>query len=109
MRQLYQRTPTNKQQQAELDNEMVQLGIVDAPMDNENIVFWQEHEIAITWWLQVQDLMRYNGPVCEGLDVIALQADSQMSGREIDAMDYQKLRLIAQTVTGLLNDRLPQG
>ncbi len=72
----------------------------------EPVVFWDEHRSAIEWWLQVQDLLRWQGPVCEGLDVNAVKADAEMSGRTINADDYHRLKLISHTVKTLFNDRL---
>lgn len=93
-----------------MDDEMRLLNITpDAPANNNPIAFWAEHENAIVWWLQVQDLLRYSHnqiTICEGLDVVAVQADVAMSGRQVDPVDYQKLRLIGHTVTGLINEKL---
>ena len=109
MRELYVRTPVSHAEQRQIDEEMSLLGI-NASTDSEPpIEFWDEHQVAITWWLQVQDLMRYSyGPgiaVCEGLDVLAVKADSELSGTEYGKQDYQKLRLIAHTVTTIFNDK----
>ncbi|MCE9679617.1 hypothetical protein LZP69_10640 [Shewanella sp. AS1] len=101
------RTPTSKAEQRQLDKELQLLGIEDkAPEEDAPIVFWDEHEAALNWWWQVQDLLRYNECVCMGLDVLAVKADSELSGREVSVEDYQKLRLIAHTVTELFNDKL---
>lgn len=93
-------------QQRELQQEMRLLGIEADEIEDIPVVFWQEHQAALNWWWQVQDLMRYNGAVCMGLDVLAVKADSEMSGREVNVDDYQKLRLIAQTVTEIFNEKL---
>lgn len=107
MRELYGRTPDSKAQQRELTREMQLLGIKDsAPETDAPVAFWQEHQAALDWWWQVQDLMRYNTSVCMGLDVQAVKADSELSGREVTAENYQKLRLIAHTVTDVFNQRL---
>ncbi len=93
-----------------MDDEMRLLNITpDASVNIGPIEFWAEHENAIVWWLQVQDLLRYSHnqiTVCEGLDVVAVQADVVMSGRQVDPVDYQKLRLIGHTVTSLFNEQL---
>lgn len=86
------------------------LGIASTTAPPQTIEFWAEHETAMIWWLQVQDLLRYSyGPgmaICEGLDVQAVKADSELSGIERSGQDYQKLRLIAHTVTAIFNDRV---
>ncbi|WP_299494953.1 hypothetical protein [uncultured Shewanella sp.] len=110
MRELYARPQLNSKEQQAVDDEMRLLNITsDAPVNIGPIEFWSEHETALMWWLQVQDLMRYSHnqmTVCEGLDVMAVQADVAMSGRKVNAVDYQKLRLIGHTVTGLINEQL---
>ncbi|WP_299001730.1 hypothetical protein [uncultured Shewanella sp.] len=112
MRALYdvQHARLNPQEQQAMDDEMRLLNITpDIPAKHDPIAFWSEHETALIWWLQVQDLMRYSHnqiTICEGLDVVAVQADVAMSGRQVDSTDYQKLRLIGHTVTGLINEKL---
>ncbi len=107
MRELYSRTPISAEQQRQLDDETALLGIKTTSTIELEIEFWDEHQGAIEWWLQVQDLMRYSYgagvAVCEGLDVLAVQADVALAGREVQALDYQKLRLIAQTVASVFN------
>lgn len=103
---MYLRTPASKAQQQQLQQEMHLLGIEAESVDDNPIEFWAEHQTALNWWWQVQDLMRYNGAVCMGLDVLAVKADSELSGRKVNQEDYLKLRLIAQTVTELVNDKL---
>lgn len=83
---------------------MAMFGIKQPRQELQGIEFWDCHKIAVEWWLQVQDLMRYEQSICIGLDVVAIKADAEMSGREIDKEDYLKLRLIAKTVTDILNE-----
>ena len=99
---MYLRTPASKAQQQQLEQQKINQAI----QNYSPIEFWCEHQTALNWWWQVQDLMRYNGAVCMGLDVLAVKADSELSGREVSQEDYLKLRLIAQTVTELVNDKL---
>ena len=107
MRELYARMPISQAEQRQLDEEMALLGIKPNTISEEPIEFWDEHQVAVTWWLQVQDLMRYSYgagiAICEGLDVLAVKADSDLSGFEHSKQDYQKLRLIAHTVTAIFN------
>ncbi len=88
---------------------MALLGISHQIESEAPIEFWDEHQSAVLWFIQVQDLMRYSYGagvmVCEGLDVLAVQADANMSGREINKEDYLKLRLIGHTVAQLVNDK----
>lgn len=110
MRELYARTPVSAAEQGQLNEEMALLGIKANTTTEQQIEFWDEHQTAITWWLQVQDLMRYSYgagiAVCEGLDVLAVKADSELSGFERSKQDYQKLRLIAHTVTAIFNNKV---
>lgn len=109
MRELYSRTPElSESEQRELDAEIAAFGIVGQEDEEPEppVVFWDEHRAAIEWWLQVQDLLRWQGPICEGLDVMAVKADSEMAGRTIVSEDYQRLRLIAATVKTVFNERL---
>lgn len=103
---MYLRTPASQAEQQELQQEMRLLGIEADKIDDIQVVFWQEHQAALNWWWQVQDLMRYQDCVCLGLDVTAVKADSDLSGREVVSEDYQKLKLIAHTVTEALNRQL---
>ncbi|AQS38572.1 hypothetical protein Sps_03445 [Shewanella psychrophila] len=110
MRGLYIRTPISQAEQRQFDEEMALLGIKANTISEELFEFWDEHQVAVTWWLQVQDLMRYSyGPgiaICNGLDVLAVKADSELSGTAYSKQDYQKLRLIAHTVTTIFNDKV---
>lgn len=102
---MYRHPPETPQQRAERQQEMAALGIADAAPAPEPVVFWQEHEAALIWWLQVQDLMRWTGPVCEGLDLAQVQADIRLSGRAYSDEDYARLRLISRVVADCFNQR----
>lgn len=107
MRAWYLRTPLSHAEQQAINEEMALLGI-HHPLEREQpIEFWEEHQGAVEWFMQVQDLMRYGYGagvmVCEGLDVLAVQADANMSGREINQDDYVKLRLMGHTLAQLIN------
>lgn len=52
--------------------------------------------------------MRWQGRVCEGLDIVAVKADAEMSERQYSKDDYLKLRLIATTVTHIFNEHLDE-
>ncbi|QUN06429.1 hypothetical protein KDN34_02905 [Shewanella yunxiaonensis] len=109
MRELYSRAPElSESEQRELDAEIAGFGIVGQEEEEPEppIVFWDEHKAAIEWWLQVQDMLRWQGPICEGLDISAVKADAEMAERQFIAEDYRRLRLIANTVKSLFNDRL---
>lgn len=61
---------------------------------------------ALQWFLEVDDLFRYEGGVCLGLDVLAIQANAQMSGQEVVPADYKKLRLLGQMAASELNKKI---
>ncbi|MEL4300935.1 hypothetical protein ACE02Z_04910 [Shewanella xiamenensis] len=52
--------------------------------------------------------MRWQGRVCEGLDIVAVKADAEMAERQYSKDDYLKLRLIATTVTHIFNEQLDE-
>ncbi|NKF51362.1 hypothetical protein G3R49_12420 [Shewanella sp. WXL01] len=90
---------------------MAKLGVTPpVAKEPEPFEFWDEHQSAVEWFIQVQDLMRYQYgagiAICEGLDVLAVKADAEMSGREFEAEDYLKLRLIGNEVARLTNEKL---
>ncbi len=87
---------------------MALFGIKQAAPEVKSIEFWDCHQGAVDWWIQVQDLMRYQERFCLGLDIVAIKADADMSGREFEKDDYLKLRIIAQTVTKILNEEATQ-
>jgi hypothetical protein len=57
----------------------------------------------VKWFLDVDDLFIFDGPVCLGLDVKAIQADAQMAGRKIKKAHYQGLRIIGRVACEQLN------
>lgn len=50
--------------------------------------------------------MRWQGRICEGLDIVAVKADAEMAERKYSKDDYLRLRLIANTVTHIFNEQL---
>lgn len=104
---MYARNPLNDREQHELDNDLKALGIEAQPEDGiEEVLFWEEHHSAIEWWCQVAELMRWQGRICEGLDIVAVKADAEMAERKYSKDDYLRLRLIANTVTHIFNEQL---
>lgn len=96
--------PLDEQARQVLDEDFRAWGI-DADPEPEPEVFevWDEHREALLWWCQGGAQLTFNGPVCTGLDVVAVQADAQLSGRTIDPDDYQRLQAIARQVTQWIN------
>lgn len=72
---------------------------------DEFIQIWPENWEAITWWVTIPSFLKWNMNHCMGMDVMAVRADAEMSGREINPDDYHRLKLIARTVTEELNGR----
>ena len=85
---------------------MALLGIQQEKQLEKSIEFWDCHQTAIEWWLQIQDLLRYQQQVCLGLDVVAVKADAEMRELEYTKEDYLQLRLIAKTVTEIFNESI---
>ncbi len=71
----------------------------------DEIALWPENWDVMMWWLSIPSFLKWNMGYCMGMDVLAVQADAQMSGRDIKSDDYQKLKLIARVVTEELNGR----
>ncbi|MBY8232368.1 hypothetical protein [Vibrio fluvialis] len=78
--------------------------LTDEPEDHA-ISVWKENWDAITWWLSIPGFLKWNFNRCIGMDVMAVKADAEMSHRDINPDDYQKLKVIARTVTEELNGR----
>lgn len=76
-----------------------------APETPATFELWPDNKVAVDWWLQVSDLMRWNGSACLGLDVVAVQANCQLSGCQPPAEVYQQLRLFARCVAEEFNYR----
>lgn len=92
--------------QAELDEDLAAWGITPTPANEPDIFeVWHEHKQALLWWCQGGGQLKFNGLVCTGLDVLALQADASLSGRTIAPDDYQRMQLIARQVAAHLNSR----
>lgn len=106
---MYARNPLTDKEQRELDDDLKALGIeADIEDDAPEVLFWDEHQSALVWWCQVAELMRWQGRVCEGLDIVAVKADAEMAERQYSKDDYLKLRLIATTVTHIFNEQLDE-
>lgn len=60
---------------------------------------------ALEWFLQVDDLFRTDQGVVIGLDVLAIKADAEMSGRQISPELYNKLRILGRVATAELNKK----
>lgn len=94
--------------QAELDDDLAAWGI-ESPPEPQSEVFdvWEEHKEALLWWCNGGSQLKFNtgphGTVCTGLDVVALKADAELSGRQVDPDDYNRMKLIALHVAEHLN------
>lgn len=95
-------------EQAELDEDLAAWGVEQTPEPElDDFEVWYEHREALLWWCHGGGQLRFNGAVCIGLDVVALQADANLSGRTVQPDDYQRMQLIAQEVSNHLNSRQP--
>jgi hypothetical protein len=63
----------------------------------------------VQWFLSVDDLFKFDGPVCLGLDVNAVYVDSKMTKRRIKKQHYEGLRVIGRAAAARLNERLEKG
>ncbi|WKE64333.1 DUF1799 domain-containing protein [Gallaecimonas kandeliae] len=100
----------SRKEQSELDKEAAAFGLVIEREEPPDIEVWEEHRDALTWWMEIRDLLRWTpspiGSICDGLDVQAVEADARMRGRTINPDDYARVRLIAATVADHFNERL---
>lgn len=60
---------------------------------------------ALEWFLDVDDLFKTDQGVVIGLDVLAIKADAEMAGREIDPQLYAKLRIMGRIATAEINKK----
>ena len=66
------------QAQHELDEDMQAWGMEASPEpDPEPFEVWDEHREALLWWCQGGAQLTFNGPVCTGLNVVAVEADAR--------------------------------
>ena len=98
--------------QAELEEDLAAWGVDQSPEpEAELFEVWKEHQEALLWWLQGGAQLKFhsspNGSVCTGLDVVALKADAELSGRTVDPQDYRRIQLIARMVAEHLNQQHP--
>lgn len=105
MRALIKRRTATLKDQDEWQDELAFWGVQD-PVEDEEIELWFEHKNVVSIWLSVPGFLKFNGAVCLGMDVLAVEADMRLSGIEISPADYQKLKLIGRTLTEELNERL---
>lgn len=60
---------------------------------------------ALEWWLAVDDLLRFEQGIPLGLDVVAVEAEARLSGRETTPAMFGQLRLLAREAVSELNRR----
>lgn len=73
---------------------------------DDDCLVLEENWAALGWFLDVDDLFRYQDSVCLGLDVLAVKADADMLGRQYETSDYKALRHIAKEAASQLNQSL---
>ena len=102
------------QSQAELKDELAAWGLTtDQAPNEEPEVFevWDEHKDALLWWCNGGAQLRFipggdgKSLRCQGLDVVALEADARLGGRTVKPDDYERIKLIAREVTEHLNSQ----
>lgn len=67
-----------------------------------------EHWKALGWFLEIDDLFRYESSVCLGLDIPAVKAEAEMSGRHICKRQFTIVRRLGRLCASFLNEKLPQ-
>jgi hypothetical protein len=61
---------------------------------------------VFNWFTQVDDLFRFQGQVCMGLDVTAIKDDAQMRSLKVNPEHYKLLRVMGRAASSALNKRL---
>ncbi|MDO6497324.1 hypothetical protein [Photobacterium sanguinicancri] len=108
MRAAIKRRPATARDEKEWQDELAAWGIeTELTMAGESdyVEVWEEHATVLEWWLSIPAFLRWNGPVCLGMDVCQVKADVELSARDVTPADYQKLKLIANEMTEELNRR----
>ncbi len=99
------RRTANAKEQQDWEEELAFFGLKEPDETEASTELWQENLAAVEWWLSIPGFLKWNNHVCLGMDVLAVQADSQLSERTSNPIDYQKLKVIARTVAEELNSR----
>ncbi|KEQ19169.1 hypothetical protein [Endozoicomonas numazuensis] len=102
--------PITPKGQAEFEDDLAAWGVQQSPEPKAEVFdVWEEHREALLWWCQGGAQLKFNSSstssVCTGLDVVALKADADLSGRTVKPEDYHRMQLIAREVAEHLNSR----
>ncbi|MCG9624642.1 hypothetical protein L1D34_07285 [Vibrio mediterranei] len=81
-------------------------GVDDPDVDQEDALpeLWEENLDAMEWWLSIPNFLTFvpniqaGRTVCTGMNVEAVKADAEMSKRDINPSDYDKLKAITRTL-----------
>lgn len=77
----------------------------DDDFKDREIPMLPENKAAFFWFLDVDDLWQYSEGMRTCLDIQAILADAQITGRQYSKLDYQKLRIIGRNVINCLAER----
>ncbi len=102
------RRAASEKEQEDWEQELAFWGINDEQEQQSDIELWEENLNAWQWFLSVPSFLKWNNNVCLGMDILAVQADAQLAGLDTNPSDYQKLKVIARTLTEELNSREQQ-
>lgn len=75
-------------------------------MPDDHFDVFPENWEALNWFLQVDREWKLDPVLGYSLNLQAVQADAQLSGRQVDPDDYRKLLDIASTAAEELNKSL---
>ena len=67
-----------------------------------------ENQTVIAWFGDVQECLRWNNQLCLGLDWCQVKAEAELSGREIDQKELERLRLFGREFAAALSDKLAE-
>lgn len=87
------------------DDEIQAILAEDDDFKDRVIELLPENKTAFYWFLDIDDLWQYTEGMRTCLDIQAILADAQISGRRYSNRDYQKLRIIGRHVIHCLAER----
>lgn len=90
---------------------MQDLGATDAQIreyresiKEPDLLILAENEQAVRWFSEVDDQFIRNGGFLIGLDINAIKADAELTGREVNPEQYRKLRYLGRRAAVYFNE-----
>lgn len=84
------------------DNDISAFECSQEDVDDDFYVY-EDNWPVLCWFLDVSDQFNYTQGVCTGVNLIGIQSDAQMSGREYTPEQYSSLRFLMRMAVRELN------